>query len=313
MSTAKEEYTQLELFRNHLPNVCACTDALGVTMYRMRTIAEKMRYIGPNQPNSISYIVHDLDKPLSVLAWEDYNCPPPNLVTVNPDNGHAHYLHALASPVHFNPASSKKAQRYLGAVDVALGRKLGADPGYQGNLTKNPLHPHWPTICFSDVAYDLDTLSAHLDLDPYMDLRRHLPAEGLGRNCRLFEGLRWIAYRERRCAAQGWFGFEFFLNFVEAQGHRLNQEFPSPLGDREVHGIAKSIAQWTWDNLSPEGFRLWGDNRRAKSIRVRHAQSEIRAGRIRELAREFPAATQVQIAAIVGLSERSVRYALNQR
>lgn len=310
MSTASKEYNQIELFRNNLPQICACTDELGVTLYRMKSAAELMRYIGPNQPNSINYIVHDLDKPLSVLAWEDHNCPPPNIVTINPDNGHAHYLHALATPVHFNPQSSRKAQRYLGAVDIALGRKLGADRGYTGTLTKNPLNPYWPAYCFSDVAYDLDTLASHLDLDPeMMDLRRHLPSEGLGRNCNLFDNLRFVAYRERRNAAQGWFGYEFFLTYLEGQARRFNQDFPTPLGEREVHGIAKSIARWTWDNLSPEGFRLWGDNRRAKSIRVRAARSVVRAERIRDLAREFPEATYRELAEIVGLSTKTVQRA----
>lgn len=302
-------YSQIETFRKALPNICACTEELGVTLYRMRSIAEKMRYIGPNQLNSITYLVFDLDKPDAALTWEDANCPPPNLVTINPDNGHAHYLHALASPVHFNPDSSRKAQRYLSAVESALGSKLGADPGYSGNLTKNPLNPHWPTICFSDVAYDLDTLAAHLDLDDRMDLRRKVPPVGLGRNCSLFDQLRHLAYRERR-RPDGWLSYEFFQETLAWKGLGLNQDFAVPLPSREVQGIAKSIAKWTWVHMSPAGFKLWGDNRRARSALVRGEKSEARAERIRELARMFPEMTQQEIAHEVGLNQATVSRAL---
>lgn len=305
-------YSQLANFRNSLPRVCACTNELGVTLYRMKTAAEVMRYIGPNHPNSINHLVFDIDRDLAVLAHEDSNSPPPTWAAINPDNGHAHLGYSLASPVHWNPDSSRKAQRYASAISVALGRKLEADPGYAGALTKNPLNPYWPTVCFSDVAYELDTLGAHLELDGLLDRRTRLPAEGLGRNCNLFDGLRLAAYAERR-NPQGWFSYEFFEDHIERLALGLNSQFLAPLPSREVHHIARSVASWTWNNMSPEGFRMWGDNRRAKSIRVRHAKSVDRAERIRDLARTFPEATQRELAAMVGLSERTVRYALNAR
>jgi len=91
------------------------------------------------------------------------------------------------------------------------------------------------------------------------------------------------------------------------------ESFAVPLGDREVHHIAKSIATWTWNNMSPEGFKLWADNRRAKSIRVRSARSEVRAERIREIAFMFPHLTQREIANTVGLSVGKVNQALKNR
>jgi hypothetical protein len=311
ITSSNADYTQLERFRQSLPRTCACTDELGVTLFRAKQIATRMRYIGPNHPNSIGYVPFDLDYNEAVVAWMDNNCPAPNFAQLNPDNGHAHFIYALESPVHFNPASSRRAQHYLGAVSVELGRKLRADPSYGGNLVKNPLHPHWPTVCFTDLAYELDTLAAHLDLEPkVLDLRRTLPAEGLGRNCTLFDRTRFYAYGERR-SPQGWFGYEFFRDIVEAHAQKLNLSlFPQPLNSREVHHIAKSISKWTWANMSPEGFKLWGDNRRAKSIRVRGSRSDERAERIRELAREHPEATAQELANMVGLSRRTVFYAL---
>lgn len=306
-----QEYNQFDRFRNSLPRVCACTNELGVTLYRMKSSAELMRYIGPNHLNSINYVPLDLDMSEAVLAWEDANVPPPNIATINPDNGHAHYLYGLASPVQFNPDSNRRPQRYLAAVEYALGRKLGADLGYSGNLTKNPLNPHWPTFCFSDVAYDLDNLASHLELEPrHLDLRRKMPSLGLGRNCTLFDDLRRIAYKERQKPDQGWFSLDMFIFYLEGIAQGMNYGFQIPLTEREVHHIAKSVGTWTWENMSPEGFKLWGDNRRAKSIRTRHARKEDRAERIRDLARAFPGATAQAIADMVGLSRRTVFYAL---
>lgn len=310
MTTATEILAQLEPFRQSLPRVCACTDQLGVTLYRTRTVAQLMRYIGPNHPNSVNHLVFDLDRPLAVLDWEDANAPPPTWVAINPGNGHAHYGYSLASPIHFNPDSSRKAQRYGAAIEDALGAKLRADRSYAGNLTKNPLNPFWTTVCFSDLAYELDRLGSHLDLEGrFLDLRRKLPAVGLGRNCSLFDGLRHIAYRERR-NPQGWFEYSFFEAYLDRIAQGMNHEFLIPLGDREVHGIAKSVARWTWENLSPEGFRMWGDARRAKSIRVRGARSAERAQRIRELAGMFPDLTQRELARIAKVSVWTVNTAL---
>lgn len=303
------DYNALAHFRESLPQVCACTNELGVTLYRMKTAAEIMRYIGPNHINSINHLVFDIDRDMAVLSWADNNCPAPSWAAINPENGHAHLGYSLASPVHYNPESSKKAQRYAAAVSVALGRQLEADPGYAGALTKNPLNPYWPTFCFSDVAYELDTLGAHLELEGFLDARTRLPAEGLGRNCNLFDGLRRIAYRERR-ATQGWFSFDYFFDHIKRVGLGMNIEFASPLPEREVHHIAKSISKWTWDNMSPEGFRMWGEARRAKSIRVRQERSVTRAERIRDLARAFPGATQRELAAMSGLSVGTVNTAL---
>lgn len=309
MTQLREQvYHQLGQFRESLPDTCACTNSLGVTLYRTSTVAATMRYLNPNHPNSIKHLVYDLDRPLAALAWEDRNCPAPTWAAINPENGHAHLGYSLASPIHLNPDSSRKAMRYGAAVEASLRAKLGGDPGYAGNLTKNPLHPYWPTYCFSDLAYELDTLAAHLDLA--FDGRRRVQAEGVGRNVTLFDRIRFHAYAARRNAAQGWLSEELFIHHLLGVGMGFNEEFAVPLYPREVAGIAKSVGRWTWENFSPEGFRLWCDNRRAKSLRLRAAQSQERAQRIRELAQTFPDLTQPQIAKLVGVSPRTVWKAL---
>lgn len=308
MATSSREYTFFTKFSESLPKKIRCTDTLGVTLYRTRTVASAMRYIDPNHPNSVAHLVFDLDRPLGALAWEDANCPPPTWAAINPENGHAHLGYSLASPIHFNLESHRKPQRYLAAVSVALQQQLGADPSYGQGLTKNPLHPYWPTYCFSDLAYELDTLASHLDLA--FDGRRKVIAEGIGRNVTLFDRIRFYAYAARRDASQGWLSQDLFIHHLLGIGMSFNLDFPVPLPPAEVGHIAKSVGTWTWEHMSPEGFQLWGDNRRAKSIKVRHAQSEERALRIQELARTFPDLTQRQIANLVGLTQMTVSRAL---
>lgn len=302
-------YNQLEYFRNSLPRICACTDTLGITLYRTRTVAERMRYIDPNHLNSITHLVFDVDRELAVLAAEDTNSPVPNWICPNPLNGHAHLGYSLADPVHFNPDSRRKPQHYLAAIQDALTEKLGADPGYAGKLTKNPLNPYWPTISLNDTAYELDTLGTHLDLIGRIDARKRVEPVGLGRNCTLFDRTRFVAYAQRRIP-QGWFSLEYFQTFVYGYALKVNDGFSVPLPEREVHHLAKSIATWTWEHMSPEGFRMWGDNRRAKSIRVRHARAVDRAERIRDLARTFPGATHRELAEMVNLTTKTVQRAL---
>jgi len=310
MTTTNTVYNFLDSFRKSLPNTCACTQVLGVTLYRTKTVAELMRYINPNHPNSVQHLIFDIDRDVGILAWYDNNCPIPNWACVNPENGHAHLGYSLASPIHFNADSSRRAQRYGAVIEKALNLKLKGDPNYSGNLTKNPLSPYWPTVVFTDVAYELHTLADHLELDAKdLDLRKKTEPLGLGRNCFLFDSTRFFAYRMRR--KDNWLDYSIFEWTVETYALGVNREaFAEPLGDREVHSIAKSIANWTWNNMSLAGFKLWADNRRGKSIEVRSAKSKLRAERIREVAKIFPNATQRELASMLGISQWTVMTAL---
>ena len=47
------------------------------------------------------------------------------------------------------------------------------------------------------------------------------------------------------------------MSVVNSKALIYNADFKTPLEGREVWHIAKSVAKWTWRNLSAEGFSQW--------------------------------------------------------
>lgn len=311
LSTAVQEYNQIDLFRNRIPSRPYATDDLG-PMRRMAAVeAVRKRFLQPNDDFNLSWLVYDVDRPTATLDWLDRKAPPPNIIATNRDNGHAHLFYGLEVPVWRQYGAKDKAFRYAAAVDVALTRQLDADPGFAKLLAKNPLREDsWLVQTFQQYSYDLPWLADWLDLEPYRDQRRRLPPVGLGRNCSLFDFSRHWAYRAVRRGP--WLGgLDGFRWAVEGAACSYNaEEFPRPLPESEVRATAKSVAKWTWTHMSQEGFRAWGDARRDKSLAVRQARSEIRAAEIRDLAARDPGISNREIARRLGVSIDTVNRAM---
>lgn len=306
----------LDLFQENLPQKCYCTDELGSLFVREKAHAIKRRYIQQNSPFELYWLVYDVDRPTAHFDWYDRNAPAPNMTAMNPENGHAHLFYGLEVPVlkcEFNPAVRKAPIRYAGAIDVALTKKLEADPGYAGFICKNPLHKHWNVQTVQPVPYDLHWLADYLDLEPYRDRRKHLPPIGLGRNCTLFDVSRHWAYRQ--IGKGGFLSEDFFVYEVTQYAGERNQEFSVPLPWVEVKATGKSIGRWTWKNMSPEGKRQWHISQNLKSQKVRKAKSEQRADEIRAYKEAHPELSNRKIAAIFTesrfkVSEFTIRKAL---
>ena len=66
--------------------------------------------------------------------------PAPHWIAINPENGNYHLGYLLAAPVARTNAARLKPLRYLAAIEHVLAKKLGADMGYVGLITKNPVH-----------------------------------------------------------------------------------------------------------------------------------------------------------------------------
>lgn len=302
-----QEYNQIELFRNTLPPRLFATDQLGPICQTDVLTAIHKRYLQPNNSHNLRWLVYDIDRAGAQIDWYDRSCPPPNIVATNRDNGHAHLFYGLESPVWRQYGAKDKAFRYAASIDVALTKKLDADPGYAKLIAKNPLRGDaWEVQVFQRYSYDLPWLADYLDLEPYHDLRRNLPPVGLGRNCTLFDRLRLWAYRAIR---QVWLSEDFWRYSVEVVAQGYN-DFPTPLPFQEVKATAKSVGKWTWNNMSREGFNRWAEARRQKSMAVRRANSEALFKKIQALAAENPEATQRELAALAGCSVGSVNKAL---
>ena len=274
----------------------------GIRLYEAAEAIQRA-IVQHNARHSLAWLVYDLDSETASTDWIDANAPPPNIMAVNPDNGHAHLLYGLDAPVHDYNGASAKALRYMGAIDVALTAKLGADPGYSKLLSKNPLHDRWNTVFPRNRLYTLDDLATGLDLDYYTDRRRRLPTVGLGRNCTLFEQLRRWAYRARR---QPFLSEEMFSEAVRNQALIINTDFTPPLPHTEVRATAKSVARWTWRRMSAEGFQQWQQSVSHRAAQKRRWEASQLRQRIVETAQQCPALTQEDIAAMYGITQKTV-------
>jgi len=213
------------------------------TKYRKRDKALGYRYIEHNQLYK-RYIALDIDSPSSAFLWEEKNLPPPTIITISPESGRCHYLWELKTPVIYTQAGRRAPQRFYEAVDMALTRAVpGADPAYVGRFTKNPCHPHWKVLQHR-VSYELEDFMEYVDITPQRKLQRY--QNGLGRNCTLFDNLRFWAYP----AVKLYDAYEDFQEDVNTQAFNINAEFTgSPAGTlfyKEVLSTAKSVGAWTW-------------------------------------------------------------------
>ena len=91
---------------------------------------------------------------------------------------------------------------------------------------------------------------------------------------------------------------------------KINNLFDSPLPLRECETIGKSVGKWVYRNMSAEGFRKWGDQRRKKSISVRQAAAAIRAKNIQEYKKNNPEVSNRDIAKLLSCSRETVNKAL---
>lgn len=267
-----------------------------------------------NMKHSLGSLVFDLDSETSLIDLEDRECPPPNIVAINPDNGHSHVFYMLEAPVHNYDGASKKALRWMAAIDLALTKKLGADPGYSKLISKNPINERWITFFPRVDLYDLQELADWVDpeiLKHYNDLRRKLPGVGFGRNCRMFEDLRFWAYRERR-KEQLYLSQGMFYEACLWRGLAINKDFTPPLPHSEVRSTARSVAKWTWRNMSYQGFREWAKRRSLAAARERTAKSLELRQQILEAKEQCPDLNQSDLAVLIGVSRQTINKHLRQ-
>lgn len=258
---------QLDLFREMTPAGMWCTN--DPERYGQRHLprapALRRAYIDPNPKGRVWAMVFDIDRPGAALAWDDADMPVPNWVAENPANGHAHLGYVLAAPVSRGEASRGKPLRLLARIECAMTNALDADRAYGHRLTKNPTHPRWRTLWERGAPYELDEFREYLGDDLPLRLTRST-ATGEGRNVTLFDGLRPWAYRTRLAFN----AFEPWHAACVMRARALN-EFSCPLPDREVLGIAKSVAKWVWVRITPEGFAAIQAARGKRSGKARAA------------------------------------------
>lgn len=263
-------------FAGQIPDKPYCSDDLNSGIRpRKKEIALRCRYIQFNGPASYEWLLLDIDRPGAYYASGDANLPPPNVIMVNPENGHAHCAYRLEAPVakHFN--ARLKPLQYFTAVLRGYTNRLGADKRYAGLIAKNPLHPAWHTEWCRQKPYSLHEMGDWLfDEDTRYDPRPEVQF-GAGRNITLFDELRYFGDREVLAFQRGGDDDSAFKSRLEAVAHGINLQFEVPLRSSEVRSVVRSTAKWISRRFSPKNFEAVQSRRGKAGMAKRWAGKQI--------------------------------------
>ena len=215
---------------------------------------------------------------------------------------------ALEVPVARHNAAHTLPLTYLAHIADRLTHHLGADPRYQGFITRNPVRPgeecytHWGRM----LPYTLRELDAALPKGK--PPRRRL--SGVGRNTDLFEAMISEVFRPRwadTLGAQGW--TEAWLEHV--RGQNATMFAPDGLPDSECRSIAKSCFRYWTLNYDPNRFSEIQTRRNGKRWHNDHGYDfHKQAQNVHEL--KAWGLKQMTIAAVVRLSPGRVSQILSQ-
>jgi hypothetical protein len=229
-------------------------------------IKSNPRYIQANQPNSLSFMVFDLDYKKAILAHEKSDVLTPSFYTVDKKKTTAHAVYMLETPVHKNQHSKQSPQRLFATLEDIYGTRLGADKGYSGLVMKNPFHSEHSlylpdeTLC----PVSLSEMADYVDFEQYNKQQKQQKIEEAfseGRNIAVFDLVREWAYKEIR----NYWGksYKEWLTVVQAKTENVwhniqgNYNKQSPYSLSEMKATARSIAKWTWKNTTQSSFKTF--------------------------------------------------------
>ena len=239
--------------------------------------------------------------------------PEPNMIVQRLSNSHSHVSYCLAKPVHRGATAREAPLRLFARISEFYRQALGADPGYNGVLTHNPMrsahrHGEFLTHWGRKRPYSLGELSEVIPKGWRLPLK---PTTEAGRNDALFVALmKWAgspANIERE---------------VLAVARVTNDGLDVPLGDSEVAGLAKSVEGYRARWISAGRFytederEAWG---RVLGVRGGPASGASRrkgtAGRDQLMlggGSMGKRLTQAQIADLHGVSQQTVCYVVRR-
>ena len=227
---------------------CANEDSIVIARFDAATAWETYPKLELQPPHAFASIILDVDTP-SEAGWpggKPFLQPSWMVVNARPGTpesrpGGIHCVFALEVPIARHNAAHTLPLSYLAYVADRLSYHLGADPGYTGLITRNPINPgpdcftHWGRL----FPYTLSELD-HLLPKGKPPSRRQT---AIGRNCDLFMSMVSEVFRPRWAAplsAQGW--TKAWLEHVRAQNIALFET--NVLPDSECRSIAKSCFRY---------------------------------------------------------------------
>ena len=205
--------------------------------------------------------------------------PRPNTIVQRRSNSHSHVSYFLAKPVHRGADAREAPLRLFARISEFYRQALGADPGYNGVLTHNPMHSahrvgefqtHWGC----KEPYSLSELAEPIPKGWRLPVK---PTTEAGRNDALLRVM------------MKWAGSPANIGLaVLPVARATNDATPAPLPDSEVAGLAKSVERYR-DGWIAKGRFYTEDERQAwasamglQSAAVRRAANADRDIRIIE-------------------------------
>lgn len=238
----------LDNFINHLPEKVRCSEDLEFgTSYQKKEKALAFPYIELNQFYK-KFIALDIDIPGSAFLWDEKGLPPPTIIIVNPASTHSQYFYELKTPVYYIENSRRHPQKFYEDMDLGLTYRLGADLSFVSHIVKNPLHESWRTIVHPQCVYDLEDFKEYgvESAGHKRKLRKEADSSLGGRNCTLFDTLRFWAYG----SVKNYDHHDEFTTAVDSKALNINQSFTTwskgILPAKEVLSTAKSVSKYTW-------------------------------------------------------------------
>lgn len=286
------------------------------------------RYIQHNQPNSLSFMVFDIDTPQAILAHENADILSPSFYTVDKEKTTAHAVYMLDTPVHRNQHSKQSPQRLFATLEIIYGVKLGADSGYAGHVMKTPWYENH-SIYMPDGALNAVSLTEMADFVEFSRYNAEIKtlkgrekaiteAYSESRNVRVFDMARKKAYSVIRnywgCTYDEW--EKVCLKLVEDAWSVVSatNSKNTPYLISEMKATARSIAKYTWRNTTPRGFQTYVEMthlshqqkaRQVKSVESRLMKSQDKRDQAIELS--MGGMKQKEIAQILGVTDRTIR------
>lgn len=239
----------------------------GKTLIRSKKYAIQYPLIQVNHVHTVQYLIFDIDAPDAYLHFFDENLPVPTWIAKNKKNGHCHVCYELKTAVCKTAHARLKPLRYLASIEYTYAKKLNADLRYTGLLTKNPVDRDWQVFLLNPAPFELDELADYVDLEtkPKPTEEEKKEVSGLGRNCMLFDTVRFWAYKAIREHLGS--GLDSWYQEVLERSKIENGAFLEPLPYSEVKATAKSIAKWVWRNHHSAEFQAMFSEKQARKGR----------------------------------------------
>ena len=216
--------------------------------------------------------------------------------------GGVHGVWTLANPVHRAATALEAPLKLFARISEYYAAHLGADAGYTGVLTHNPMEdaqpPGFKTHWLREAPYSLRELA---DFIPYRWRRPRDSRTVVGRNCDVF------------CHCMRWAGSSANLSLpVFNEAHRVNDGFKLPLDPPEVSGIARSVERYRRKWIKQGRFyskaqrTAWGRERGIRSGLARRKRTQDRDQAIVQA--WLCGASMRSLARLHGLSGRAVHH-----